>query len=61
VGSNVQTLFDTTDLTISIAAATYTPLSLVSEAIPIATLVILVIATAFLGLNWSSLRRMNKK
>ncbi len=61
VGSNVQTLFDTTDLTISIAAATYTPLSFVSEAIPIATLLVLVIATAFLGLNWSSLRRMGKK
>jgi hypothetical protein len=61
VGSNVQTTFDTTDLTIPIATASYTPLSLTSEAIPIATLVILVIATAFLALNWSSLRRLNKK
>ena len=62
VGSNLSNTFDTTgNLFVTMAAPVYTPLSIVSEAIPIATLVILVIATAFLALNWSSLRRLNKK
>ena len=62
VGSNLSTNFDTTgDLFVTLASPVYTPLSLVSEAIPIATLVVLLIATAFLALNWSSLRRLNKK
>lgn len=61
VGSNLQNTFDTTDLAIPIALATYTPFSLVSEAVPIATLIVLAIATAFLALTWLSLRRANKK
>jgi hypothetical protein len=62
VGSNLSPNFDTTTgLFVILASPVYTPLSLVSEAIPIATLVVLLIATAFLALNWSSLRRLNKK
>ena len=62
VGSNLSPNLDTTgDIFITLASPVYTPLSLVSAAIPIATLVVLAIATAFLALNWSSLRRLNKK
>ena len=62
VGSNLSTNFDTTGgLFVTMAGAVYTPLSIVSDAIPIATLVVLAIATVFLALNWSSLRRLNKK
>lgn len=61
IGSNLQTTFDSTSLTISMASATYTPFSLVSQTVPIATLIVLAIATAFLALTWSSLRRANKK
>lgn len=46
---------------ISLAIPTYTPISLVSEAIPIATLVVLAIATVLLGLLWTSSRRTAKK
>lgn len=48
-------------LSIQMSLPTYTPLSLSSQLIPIATLVVLVVATAFLFLAWSSLRRANKK
>jgi hypothetical protein len=48
-------------MAIPMAAPTYTPISLVSEAIPIATLVVLAIATVLLGLLWTSSRRMAKK
>jgi hypothetical protein len=43
------------------ALATYTPTSLVAEWLPIATLVVLVVATVFLGMAWMSLRRASKK
>lgn len=46
---------------IVMALASYTPASIVSLWLPIATLVVLVIATAFLALAWTSLRRMGKK
>ncbi len=46
---------------IPMALPTYTPISLVSEAIPIATLVVLAIATVFLALLWTSSRRTAKK
>ncbi len=46
---------------IVMALASYTPTSIISLWLPIATLVVLVIATAFLALAWMSLRRMGKK
>ncbi len=52
VGSNASNRYELADFTgqIIMASATYTPVSLVSQAIPIATLVVLVIATAFLAM-----------
>jgi len=52
VGSNAANRYELMDFTgnIIMALATYTPVSLVSQAIPIATLVVLVIATAFLAM-----------
>jgi len=52
VGSNAGNRYELMDFTgnIIMALATYTPVSLVSQAIPIVTLVVLVIATAFLAL-----------
>lgn len=55
--------YDAEDFTgpITMAIATYTPVSLVSQAIPIATLVVLVIAVALLGMIWTSNRRQPSK
>ena len=62
VGSNASNRYELADFTgqIIMALATYTPVSLVSQAIPIATLVVLVIATGFLALVWTSTRRGTK-
>jgi len=49
------------DFSIPMALATYTPTSLVAQWLPIATLVVLVVATAFLAMAWMSLRRAAKK
>jgi len=49
------------DASIAMALPTYTPTSIVSEWLPIATLVVLVVATLFLAMAWTSLRRMSKK
>jgi hypothetical protein len=46
---------------IAMALPTYTPTSIVSEWLPIATLAVLVVATAILALVWTSTRRMSKK
>jgi hypothetical protein len=46
---------------ISMALPTYQPVSLTSQWLPIATLVVLVVATIFLAMAYSSLRRLNKK
>ncbi len=46
---------------IAMALPIYSPPSLVAQWLPIATLVVLVVATAFLALAWTSLRRMTKK
>jgi hypothetical protein len=46
---------------IAMALPTYTPTSIVSQWLPIATLVVLVVATLFLAMAWISLRRMGKK
>lgn len=63
VGSNQDNLkYDTERVSsIPIALPVYNPVSLVSMAIPIATLVVLVIATAFLAMTWSGIRRLESK
>jgi hypothetical protein len=43
------------------AIPTYTPTSIVSQWLPIATLVVLVVATGLLALVWISTRRAAKK
>ena len=48
-------------LSIQMSMPTYTPVSIMSQWLPLATLVILIIATAFLGLTWSRLGRLSKK
>ncbi len=53
--------YETDNFGIAMAIATYTPTSIIAEWLPIATLVVLVVATAFLGLAWMSLRRTAKK
>jgi hypothetical protein len=46
---------------IAMALPTYTPTSIISQWLPIATLVVLAIATVLLALVWTSTRRLNKK
>jgi hypothetical protein len=46
---------------ISMAIATYAPVSLTSQWIPIASLIALSLAVIFLAMNYSTLRRLNKK
>ncbi len=53
--------YDTQSFGIVMALASYTPTSIISLWLPIATLVVLVVATAFLAMAWISLRRMGKK
>ncbi len=59
MGGNYAGEYQTTGLVIPIAFASYTPLSLISYAVPIATLIVLIAATAFLFLSWNSIRRLN--
>jgi hypothetical protein len=61
IGTDQDNLYDSVDFSVAIAQAVYTPVSLVSEAIPIATLIVLVIATGFLALTWSRLGNLPKK
>ena len=61
VTANPHPNFVVTSLGIQMSLPTYTPLSLASQWLPIATLVVLVIATGFLALAWNSLRKINKK
>ncbi len=53
--------YEGNDFSLPMALPTYTPTSLVAQWLPIATLVVLVVATAFLGMAWMSLRRTAKK
>jgi hypothetical protein len=53
--------FGAAGMAIPMAVPTYAPLSLVADAIPIATLAVLAIATVLLGLIWTSSRRTAKK
>ena len=53
--------YEGNDFSIAMAVPFYTPTSLVAQWLPIATLVVLIVATAFLGMTWMSLRRAAKK
>jgi len=53
--------YEGSGFSLPMALPTYTPTSLTAEWLPIATLVVLVVATAFLGMAWMSLRRAAKK
>jgi hypothetical protein len=53
--------YASSSFSLPMALPTYTPTSLVTEWLPIATLAVLVIATAFLALLWTSMRRTSKK
>ena len=59
MGGNYAGQYQTSSLVIPTAFPSYTPLSLTSYAIPIATLIVLIAATAFLFLSWNTMRRMN--
>lgn len=64
VGWNAESQrYDPTDFGLSVAVATYTPssISILSEWVPLATLVVLIIATGFLALAWSRLGNLPKK
>jgi hypothetical protein len=63
LGTNSTTRYEGFDFGVSMALAVYNPstLSALAEWVPIATLVVLVIATAFLALAWLSLRKLPKK
>ncbi|HYY90554.1 MAG TPA: hypothetical protein VE955_01050 [Candidatus Dormibacteraeota bacterium] len=54
-------VFSNSGFSIAMALPTYTPTSIVSQWLPIATLVVLVAATVLLAMVWMSTRRMNKK
>ena len=63
LGTNSTSKYDGTNFRVTMAQAFYNPssLSTLSEWVPIASLVVLVIATAFLALAWASLRKLPKK
>jgi hypothetical protein len=63
LGTNSTNRYEGTDFAVSMALAVYNPstLSALSEWVPVASLVVLVIATAFLALAWNSLRKIPKK
>lgn len=54
-------MYESDGFQIIMAGATYTPTSLAAEWLPIATLVVLIVATAFLAMAWMSLRKTAKK
>jgi len=63
LGTNSTSRYEGHDFFVTMAQAFYNPssLSTISEWVPVASLVVLVIATAFLALAWDSLRKLPKK
>jgi hypothetical protein len=63
LGTNSTSHYEGFDFGVTMALAVYNPstLSALSEWVPVASLVVLVIATAFLALAWLSLRKIPKK
>jgi hypothetical protein len=63
LGTNSTNRYEGFDFGVSMALAVYNPstLSAISVWVPVATLVVLVVATAFLALAWNSLRKIPKK
>ncbi len=63
LGTNSTSRYEGFDFGITMALAVYNPstLSAIAEWVPVASLVVLVIATVFLALAWNSLRKIPKK
>lgn len=63
LGTNSTNRYDGTHFGVSMAIAVYNPssLSLLSEWVPVASLIVLVIATAVLFLVWDGIRKIPKK
>ncbi|HEV2119945.1 MAG TPA: hypothetical protein VGS11_07585 [Candidatus Bathyarchaeia archaeon] len=61
ITANPHPNYVVTSLSIQMSLPTYTPVSITSQWLPLATLVILVVATAFLGLTYSRLGSLSKK
>jgi hypothetical protein len=63
VGTDQDTLYDRVDFSVAIATAVYTPtsISILTTWVPLATMVVLIIATAFLAMVWGRLGNLPKK
>ncbi len=63
IGTDQSNFYDRTDLSVAIAQAFYTPtsISVLTQWVPVATLVVLIIATAFLALVLVRLGNLSKK
>ena len=63
VGTDQDTLYDRVDFSVAIATAVYTPtsISVLTTWVPLATMVVLIIATAFLAMVWGRLGNLPKK
>jgi hypothetical protein len=63
LGTNSTQRYEGTDFRVSMAQAFYnaSTLSAIAEWAPIASLVVLIVATVFLALNWDTLRKLPKK
>jgi len=63
IGTDQSNTYDSTDFSVAIAQAVYTPssISVLSSWVPLATLIVLIVATAFLALNYTRLGSISKK
>jgi hypothetical protein len=63
IGTDQGNRYDSTDFSVPIAIAVYIPssTSILTQWVPLATLVVLVIATGFLALTWGRLGNLPKK
>jgi hypothetical protein len=63
IGTDQSNRYDSTDFSVAIATAVYTPtsISVLTTWVPLATMVILIIATAFLAMVWGRLGNLSKK
>lgn len=61
IGTDQSNTYDSTDLSISIAEAFYTPISALSQWVPLASLVVLIVATAILAMVMLRLGNLSKK
>jgi hypothetical protein len=63
VGTDQDTVYERADFSVAIATAVYTPssISILTTWVPLATMVVLIIATAFLAMVWGRLGNLSKK